>query len=485
MLKRASVDAATWRDYLDFCALPSDAVVPADIERNAAWLVGALERAGLRARTLANGDKPMVYAQWPVLRADAPTVLVYAHFDAQPVDARAWSQPDPWQPVLKARAGDGWAAIPSERLFEDDVDPEWRVFGRAAADDKGPIVMLLAAARALLSAGAEPSVNLKLLLDSEEEKGSPSIAGVLAREAALLRADALVVVDGPMHASNRPTVVYGNRGIVTATLTVWGPARDLHSGHYGNFVPNPAQRLAALLAAMKDDDGRVAVPGYYAEVTIDAAARAMLDAVPDDESALLGELGIARPERGVGRTLQEALQYPSLNVRGLRAAHTGAAAATVIPAHAVAELDVRTVPDGDPARPVRLIRDWIAAQGYHVLDRAPTAAERRAHDRLATWTTKPAGGSAVRGDASAAVARWVRAALRCAHGGEPVEVRMMGGTVPTGAMAAALGLPFVILPLANADDNQHAHDENLRVGHFLDGVQTLRALLTTPYPPGP
>ncbi len=413
-------------------------------------------------------------------------MLLYAHFDAQPVVAAGWHQPDPWQPVLKERGADGaWTAIPNERLFSGEVDPEWRVFGRAAADDKGPIVMLLAAMKALLAGGGEPSVNLKLLLDSEEEKGSPSIAGLLAREAELLRADALVVVDGPMHASNRPTLVLGNRGIVTATLTVWGPARDLHSGHYGNFAPNPAQRLAALLASMKDDAGRVMIPGYYEGVTIGPAARAVLDAVPDDEDALLRELGIAAPERGVGRTLQEALQYPSLNVRGLQAAQVGASTATVIPEHAVAELDLRTVPESDPARLLALVRGWIAAQGYHVLDRAPTAAERRAHDRIATWTTRPSGGVAVRGDADAAVVRWVRSAQRAAFGEEPVVIRMMGGTVPTGAMAAALGIPFVILPLANADDNQHTHDENMRVGHVLDGVELLRELFTTPFPAGP
>lgn len=478
----AAIDAATWREYLAFCAMPSDAIVPADIQRNAAWLVDACARRALDARLLANGDVPMVYAAWPRVRTELPTILFYAHFDAQPVVAEAWSQPDPWTPVLKERALDGtWRTIPAERLFDAQPDPEWRVFGRAAADDKGPIVMLLAALDALRSAGAEPCVNVKILLDSEEEQGSPSIAGVLARERALLAADAMVVNDGPMHASRRPTLVYGNRGVVTATLTVWGPARALHSGHYGNAVANPAERLAALIASLKDEDGRVRIPGYYDGVAIDGDARAMLDAVPDDEDVLTRELGVASLQRGVGATLQDALQYPSLNVRGLAAGATGRRAATIVPDRAVAEFDLRTIPEIEPERAPALIRDWLAAHGYLVLDRPPTDAERAAHERIATWTVRP-GGVAARTAPGAAVGRWVRAALRDAFGGEPVAIRTMGGTVPTGEIAAQLGVPFAILPLANADDNQHTHDENLRVGNMLDGVRALVTLLTTPYP---
>jgi len=490
---RAKLEAAvhadaptTWRDYLAFASLPDDSAVPSDIQKNAAWLVDAFTRAGLRARILPSGDKPMVYAESANPLPGRKTILFYAHLDGQPVVPAEWHQPSPWIPVLKAKSANGtWAPIPTDRLVSGPVDPQWRLFARAVADDKAPIMMFLAAARAMRAAGVAPSVNVKLLIDSEEEKNSPSLAGVLARNRDLLRADAMIVNDGPMHLSNRPTLIFGNRGIVTATLTVWGPSHAAHSGHYGNFVPNPALRLAALLASMKDDTGRVVIPHYYDGVTIDANARAVMAAVPDDEHALEREFGIAAPERGVGRSLQEDLQYPSLNIRGMQAGQVGAKVATVIPDKAIAELDVRTVPETDPAHLLALVHDWIVHEGWYVIDRAPTDAERATHDKIATWVTEPSGGAAARTALDAPVGRWTRTALRTTFGADPVIIRMMGGTVPTGDMAAQLRIPFVIVPLANADDNQHTHDENLRIGNFSSGVDTFLGLLTTPYPATP
>ena len=194
-------------------------------------------------------------------------------------------------------------------------DPELRVFARSSSDDKGPIAMFLAVFDLLRARKIDPAVNVKVLLDSEEEVNSPGIAAAVAGNAALLAADAVVLVDGPVHASGRPTVAFGNRGIVTATLTVYGPRAPLHSGHFGNWVPNPADCASrAFSRAMKDDDGRVTVAGYYARTNLAEADRKVLAEVPDDEAALKKRVGIAQPEK-VGATYQESLQYPSLNVQ--------------------------------------------------------------------------------------------------------------------------------------------------------------------------
>jgi len=323
---------------------------------------------------------------------------------------------------------------------------------------------------------------VKVVLDSEEEIASPSLAGVIGANRALFEADALAILDGPMHASGRPTVVFGNRGLTQATLTVYGPKSPAHSGHYGNYVPNPAMRLAALLASMKSDDGRVRIPGYYDGVKLTDEDRAVLARTGDDEPALLKRLGIASPDK-VGGNLQEALQYPSLNVRGLAAAAVGAKAGNIIPSEAVAELDLRTTPETDGRRLFELVRRHIEAQGYHLVDSTPTDADRARYEKLASFKLGPVQ-AAERVPMDSPVGRWAATALTSrdvAASGDPVRIRMMGGTVPTDVLVDALHLAFVLIPTVNSDNNQHSHDENLRIGNFVSGTRTIRSLLTTPF----
>jgi acetylornithine deacetylase/succinyl-diaminopimelate desuccinylase-like protein len=217
--------AATFREWVELLAIPNVATVGTDIQRNVAWLEQAFQRRGFRTRQLANDDKPMLLAAVPGAAPDRRTVLFYAHLDGQPVNPAEWSQRSPWEPVLKRRTAEGrWEPLPLDRLYGPEIDPEWRLFARSAADDKAPIVMLLAAIDTLKAAGQAPSINVKVLLDSQEEQGSPSLGRVIGENLEALRCDALVVLDGPMHESNRPTLVFGNRGVVAATLTVFGGA---------------------------------------------------------------------------------------------------------------------------------------------------------------------------------------------------------------------------------------------------------------------
>jgi acetylornithine deacetylase/succinyl-diaminopimelate desuccinylase-like protein len=344
-------------------------------------------------------------------------------------------------------------------------------------------MMLLTALDLLAERKTAPAFGLKVMLDGEEEMGSPSLAATIASDPAAFRADALVVLDGPLHVSGRPTIVFGNRGIAQTKLTVFGPRAPLHSGHYGNYAPNPALRLATLLASMKDDDGRVLIPGYYDGVRLTDSDRAVLAAVGDDEAALLKRAGIARAER-VGNSYQEALQYPSLNVRGLASAGVGAAAANVVPSDAVAEIDLRTTPEADGRRLFELVKAHIEHAGYHLVDGKPTEDERARFDKLASFTLG-SNQAAVRMPMDSGVGQWANDALRAAAAPtpneEPVKIRMMGATVPTDVLVEALKLPFVLVPTVNDDNNQHARDENLRVGNFVTGAETLYSLLTTPY----
>ena len=476
------VAQASLPEFLELLAIPNVASEPADIQRNAAFLEAALERRGFRVQQLDNpAHRPLVFGELRSARPGAKTVLLYIHFDGQPVVPAEWAQADPFVPVVKQRVGDAWQEVPRERLQQVPLDPELRVFARAASDDKAPILMLLNAVELLRGQGATPAQHIKVILDAEEEMSSPSLAGVAERHRALLAADALVILDGPEHPSGRPTVVFGNRGIAQATLTVYGSKAPLHSGHYGNYAPNPAIRLAQLLAGMKDEDGRVLVEGFYDGVRLDAAERAQLARTPDDEPALRKRIGIAQADK-VGATYQEALQYPSLNVRGMAAASVGAKAANIVPSEAVAELDFRTTPETDGARLQDLVQAHIEKQGYHVTAGPPTDDDRARYPRLASFVRGPVQ-RAVRTPDDTPLSRWAIGALSAPHvaaGAEPVRIRMMGGTLPTDVLVDALNLPFVMVCTVNADNNQHARDENLRLGNLVSGTRVIHALLTTP-----
>jgi acetylornithine deacetylase/succinyl-diaminopimelate desuccinylase-like protein len=487
---RADVEQAAQRNFAEYFELLRQrnvADVPADIARNAEFLRRAFERRGFRVRLVDNpAGRPVVLAELAAADAGRPTVMLYLHYDGQPVTPAEWSQPDPFEPIVKrAIAGGRWQEVPRDALQARPLDPELRVFARSASDDKAPIVMLLTAIDLLGAQQRAPAFNLKVLLDGEEEMGSPSLAATIASVPAAFDADALVILDGPAHPSGRPTLVFGNRGITQTTLTVYGPRAPLHSGHYGNYVPNPAQRLAALLATMKDDDGRVLIPGYYDGIELTAADRAVFAAVGDDEPALRSRVGIARAER-IAASYQESLQYPSLNIRGMAAAGVGASAANVVPSSAVAHLDLRTVPETDGRRLFELVKRHIERAGYHLVDGAPSDEERARHDKLASFTLDSTQ-AAARMPMDSPIGRWALAAARAPTAPrpdeEPARIRTMGGTVPTDVLVEALRMPFVLIPTVNDDNNQHARDENLRIGNFVTGTETIYSLLATPYVP--
>jgi acetylornithine deacetylase/succinyl-diaminopimelate desuccinylase-like protein len=331
----------------------------------------------------------------------------------------------------------------------------------------------------------DPAVRIKVIIDSEEETGSPGIASVVEANKASLQADVLVLLDDPPHPSGRPTAAFGSRGLFAWTLTVHGPKAPVHSGHYGNFVPNPAFALARLLASMKDDQGRVTIPGYYTKTVVSDADRAVMRATGDDEAALRRRFGIAESEK-VAPTYQEALQYPSLNIRGLAAANVGDKAANDIPRDATAELEIRTTTEAGREYLSGLIRKHILAQGYVIVDGPPSDEDRARYAKLASL--RPAGNEILpaRQPLDSRVRAWVEGALTSAHGGSgqggtPVLIRALGGSVPTAKITGPLDVPFVLVPTVNPDNNQHTYDENLRLGNYLSGMRSMLGLLTTPY----
>ena len=463
------------RELIELVEIPNVASDRANIRRNAAHLQRMLARRGFAAELLETTGNPLVYGEFTVPGAKR-TILAYAHYDGQPVNPEGWEQSDPFTAVLRtARLDQNGQAV--NLVGIERVEPDWRLYARSAADDKSPIVALCAALDALKASGATPTVNLRVILDGEEEASSPSLVPAIDKYRNKLVADLMLVFDGPIHSSGVPTVVYGARGIVTFNLTVYGPRVGVHSGNYGNWMPNPAQRLATLLATMKGDDGRVLVKGFYDDVVpATAAERAMLDAVPDDAVQLLRTFGVAAPETGF-RTLQDALQYPTLNVRGLVSGHVGAAARTIIPDRATASLDVRLVKETRSDVLVARIRDHIRSQGYELVDSDPNDAARARHPRLARMEVSETATEAFRTSPSGAEVRAVVAALERAFGKPPVQLRTLGGTVPIAPFIEALGFPAVLVPTVNFDNNQHEENENLRLGLFFQAVEIIAAVL--------
>jgi acetylornithine deacetylase/succinyl-diaminopimelate desuccinylase-like protein len=465
-------------EFRDMLALACDAHFPEDIEQNIRWCEQAFPERGLKTRRLSTGGIPLLLAERRCSQPDAPTVLAYLQMDGQPVDPAHWDQESPWTATLKEQVpGKGWQAIPWEAL-KGDIDREWRIFARATSDAKGPVMMFLAAMDALRSNGKELPYHLKVILDFEEELGSPRLPAAVDAYRQDLAADAFVIFDGPPHISNAPTLSFGARGIAEISLTVFGPAMAQHSGHFGNYCPNPALRLAQLLAGMKDEEGRVTVPGFYDGVQITDKDRAEMAQVPDDEAYIRGKLGIARPDQ-VGSNYQESLQYPSLNIRGMNAAWVGEQSRTIIPATATAEIDVRLVVESDPEKLIALVRQYIEQQGYLVLDRTPSALERANNDKICRFDYSISY-RAFRTPLDSPVGIWLSDAMTRAFGRPPIKVRTHGGSIPISPFVEKLGVPAVAVPTVNPDNNQHSPNENIRLGNFIDGIQAMMHILQSP-----
>ena len=458
-----------------FVKIPNDALDHADINRNLTWLEKNFNARGFNSSILPTEGESLFFASLPMVDSK-PTILFYMHFDGQSVEPSKWSQPNPYEVVLKSPDGDAW----KNQVFEDlndDLNYDWRLFGRSTSDDKGPIVMFLNAIDLLKENEQEIPFNIKVILDSEEEKSSKPLPKAVKEYRELLEADFLVINDGPVHVSGKPTMVYGCRGITTLSLTTHGPINPQHSGHYGNYAPSPGFQLAQVLATMKDADGRVVIDGYYDGITIDENAMSVLKSVPDDVTTINTNLAVKTPEK-VGAFYQEALQYPSLNIRGLGSGWIGKKARTIVPESATAELDLRLVPESDGTRLKGLVKKHIEKQGFYIMDTIPSRKERLAHDKIMTVMEGPVTDS-FRTDLTNPYGEYLVKTLKTTLGEDVVQIRIMGGTVPIAPFINELKIPAFIVPMVNPDNNQHSPNENLKIGQIAYGIQVFYGILST------
>ncbi|HEY0303539.1 MAG TPA: M20/M25/M40 family metallo-hydrolase [Longimicrobiales bacterium] len=474
---RQQHEAEILAEFTKLLTMPNVASDSVNIRKNARYIANALSGVGVRSEVWElPGVPPIVYGELKSPRA-TKTIGIYVHYDGQPVDPKDWTHPA-WQPTLYSRSLEsGGTPIdfpkPGER-----VDPEWRVYARSAGDDKAPIAALLPVLRALNGAKIPATSNVKFLFEGEEEDGSEHLQQYVEQHRAQLDdVDLWLFFDGPVHQSRRPVLTFGVRGMVGMEVTVYGATRALHSGHYGNWAPNPAMMLAELLASMKDDDGRVLVDGFYSTVEpLGAEERAALQALPPYDDELKREVGLVRTEIG-NETLAERLLVPSLNVRGITSGNTGDLARNVIPHTATASLDIRLVKGNVPKDMVGLVEAHIRKQGYHIVRSDPDLPTRLQHPKIAKVSAE-AGYPAARTSMNVPIVQQVIRTMRPVTGDALVLQPAMGGSLPLYLFTDYLGKPMVIVPIANHDNNQHAADENLRLANLWYGMDVLAALLT-------
>jgi acetylornithine deacetylase/succinyl-diaminopimelate desuccinylase-like protein len=451
---RQAHENAILGEFSSLLALPNIARDNDAIRKNAAAVSALLEKRGVKTRYLeVPGAPPVVFGEIPAANA-ARTLIFYAHYDGQPLDPKEWATP-PWEPVIK----DG------------------RIYARSASDDKAPILAIAAALDALQAAKLAIRSNIKFVIEGEEEAGSPHLGQIIEKYKDLLASDVWLICDGPVHQSRRQQIVFGARGITTIDITLYGPNHELHSGHYGNWAPNPAMALARLLASMKDDEGRVLIDHFYdgIEPLSETEKRAIAEA-PEVDRDLMRELALGRTEGG-GRKLVDLINEPSLNIRGMASARTAEKASNVIPATATASIDIRLVKGIDPATAEKRVLDHIRKQGYRIVETEPDAATRMANPKLARVVVERGGYAASRTSMDLPVSQLVLRTAESARG-PIVRLPTMGGSVPLYMIETILHAPTISVPIANHDNNQHSFNENLRLQNLWDGIELMAALLT-------
>jgi acetylornithine deacetylase/succinyl-diaminopimelate desuccinylase-like protein len=423
---------------IDYVRRPSISAQGIGITEVADYLVDFFKRTGFETQLLSTAGWPMVLGR----RFDvpgAPTVMFYGHYDVQPPDPlEAWDSP-PFEPTIR----DG------------------RLYARGAGDNKGQHFANLLALESLLTFSDKLPCNVIFLLEGEEEVGSPHIAEFVRTHGDLLKADLVITSDGPVDDSGRSTIVFGVRGILTFELRARGASRDLHSGNFGGVAPNPLWKLVHLLASMKNDQGEVTIDGFYDRVLPPTELeRKALDALPLDVDAIKHDLGLTEFDQPVGRPYFDRLSlWPTLTINGLHGGYGGPGSKTVLPHEALAKCDIRLV-EG------QTVEDTFAKVEAHVHKVAPDV------EVIRLGAMEPS-----KTPLESRFAEPLRQAILHAQNEDPLLVPALGGSLPDYVFTKILGIPAFTVPYANADEANHAPNENMEIERFINGIKTGAAML--------
>ena len=468
-------------EYSKLLEIPNVFGDSANMVKNANFLLDLMKRNGIKSQLLLSGkprSAPVVYGEVTVPGATT-TIAFYAHYDGQPVNPKKWAEGlAPFTPVLMSdRLDKGGKIIP----FPSDKDPinsQWRLYGRGSADDKAGVYAIITAYEAIVAAKMKPTVNIKFFFEGEEEAGSVYLDEIFKKNKDLLKADLWVICDGPRHISGKRQVLFGVRGDINLDLTVYGSKRPLHSGNYGNWAPNPAMRLAQLLASMKDKTGAVTIEGFYDDVIpLTETEKQALARIPDVETMLKQDLALAQPD-GNGKSFMELLNLPTLNINGMQSGNVGNMASNVIPTEATAVLDLRLVLGNDVDRQINKVTNHIKKEGYHVVDHIPTDEERMKFPLIARVVKRGTGYNAQRTPMDLPLAQKVIKAVGGPANGDVITVPSLGGSLPLYLFEKYLQSKPITVPIVNYDNNQHAENENVILQYLWEGIETMAAVMT-------
>lgn len=462
-------------DFKEFLSLANTGAAPGMQQRNADWIIDYISKRGFKAQSVTAGGEPYVIAE-RLTEGATKTVLFYVHYDGQPVIEENWASP-PFEPTLRDGMVEAGANTLPWPAGGDEIDPEWRLFARSAGDDKAPIIGIMAALDAMEANGTLPSINIRLILDGEEEIGSPTLAQILAEHRDALSADLILFCDAPMHQSGQRQLVFGMRGSMTLELETFGPIRPLHSGHYGNFAPNPTDAMIRLLGSLKSEDGRITVQGYYDDVpALTAAERNAIAAIPSIEDQLLEELALGRREQPAKR-IEELVMEPAIIVKGFQAGGVEDKSRNIIQPTAKASLNLRLVKNQTVDGVQRRIEDHIRAQGFDITYSLPTTEERRASPHLVKLDWRPGGYGAFKTPLDGPEATKLVSLFEGIDGKSTMLTPTLGGSLPIVLFEEALEAPIIVLPIANHDNNQHGRNENIRLQNLWDAIDIYAAVI--------
>ncbi len=468
------------REILDeafaLLSIPNVAADTANIRRNIEFLTSAFAKRGVQMRPLRapSGGSPAVFGELKAPGATR-TVVFYAHYDGQPVTGGGWSS-EPFAPELRRYQNSVAADAVPLPAKGDTIDPDVRIRARSASDDKGPIVAMLAALDALNATGIARTVNVKFFLEGEEEAGSEHLGDLLKAHKALLAADAWLFFDSPVHVSGAPQLVLGVRGVMGADVTFYGANRALHSGHYGNWAPNPGVAVAHFIASIRSMDGRITMAGFYDDVpAVNDGDRSLARALSITDDSLRTSLGLRNTEAENAK-IGERIMLPALNIRGVRAGVVGEGAANAIPAEATVSIDFRLVPDQQPRRICDVLDRHLRSIGYTVTHDPKAAAASNDRSHLA-YTSCVGGYTSVRVPSTLPSVQAVKSLMAKAYGREPFVMPLLGGSLPLYHFIEQLDATVITVPTVNADNSQHAANENLRIGNLWDGIGLMAELM--------
>lgn len=472
--------SAMMDEFTAFLSIPNLASDAINMQKNAAFIREMMKSRGIHNIQLLDASSssvpPVVYGDVTVPGA-TQTIIFYAHYDGQPVNPAQWAPGlTPFTPKLFSAAIDK-NGVPLGKPADEKYQPDWRIYARGASDDKGGVTAILNAYGALVAKNLKPRYNIKFFFEGEEEAGSPHLQEILIKYKELLHSDLWIICDGPVHQSGKKQIVFGVRGDTHLDLTVFASKRPLHSGHYGNWAPNPALMLSTLLASMKDDRGRVLVKGFYDDVLpLTATEKAALKNVPAVDEQMKKELGIRATEMP-GTPLNEAINLPSLNINGMQSGNVGKMASNQIPTFATAVIDLRLVLGNDWKRQQGKVIDHIKAQGYYVTDHNPTDEERMTHPKIIKIFRDTDSYNAQRTSMDLPIAKQVIEAVKTTTRDQVVLQPTLGGSLPLFLFEKYLNARTITVPIANHDNNQHAENENIRLKNLFDGIETMASIM--------